>query len=113
MVADGRLDRDEVITAALNALSGTESATSQKPLAFVLRGCRFGATTSPGHESLVSQLIPLVHANARPVLLDAVLSADLTDGTLLDIGTMILARSEKAPKKSRVSPPRRRPGSFT
>lgn len=97
-VRRGIVDRDPLIDHALEALSRDDRANNQRVIAALLKGLDPTPHEMGERTPLLLHVLPTVHGSATKVLLDLALSAELPDDELLDLGTVILSRPEKAQK---------------
>ena len=97
-VRRGVVDRDPLIDHALRALSRDDRANNQRVIAALLKGLDPTPHEMGERTALLMHVLPTVHGSATKVLLDLALSAELSDDEMLDLGTVILSRPEKAQK---------------
>ena len=102
-VRDGLVDRPRLLEAAFAALSRDDRAHNQRAVAEILRGLDPTPAEIRERAALILHVLPTVHGHVTKALLDMALAADLPDEDLLDLGTVILARPEKAQKVRLVS----------
>lgn len=99
LVDEGTLDRDALVAETLAALTRPEKPGAQRVMANILSGAGFGPADVLAHDALVAHLMASAHGSVTATLLPAVLKAGLPDPVLIEIGTVILARKEKAQKR--------------
>lgn len=99
LVGEGALDRDTLVAETLAALTRPEKPGAQRVMANILSGASLGPADVFDHAALVAHLMASAHGSVTAVLLPAVLTANLSDQLLVEIGTVILARKEKAQKR--------------
>lgn len=100
LVAEGLLNRDDLIDETLSALTRADRPSAQRVMAALLKAADLAGGDAATRLPLISHLMAVVHGSVTGVLLVAALDADLDDDALLDIGTVILARKEKAQKQT-------------
>lgn len=98
LVADQPPARAQLLDAALRSLSRGGTRGSQRVALRILHGVDLTATDVSDHVPLVSHFLPTVHGEVTTMLLPLLLAVDLDPEDLLDIGSTILARKEKAQK---------------
>ena len=99
VVAAGRLHRSRVLDRTLHALARDDRPHSQRALAQVLTGLDASATETKDRVPLLLNVIATAHGVVTGPLLELVLAADIDDADLVEFGTVILARPEKAQKQ--------------
>ena len=99
LVGRGLLERVALIDETLGALARSDRPATQRIMATVLRGADFAGPDASARLPLVSHLMPTVHGSVTAMLLTAVLDAEPDDDALLDVGSVILTRKEKAQKQ--------------
>ncbi len=97
-VASRLLDRAPLLDGAFAALSRDDRAHNQRVLVEILKGLQPSPAEIRARSALLLHVAPTVHGSVSRVLLDMALAADLPDADLIELGTIILARPEKAPK---------------
>ncbi|MBM7366524.1 hypothetical protein [Gordonia hydrophobica] len=99
---DPGVDRAALVAGTLDAMAEPQNASSFRASIAILTGCGFGAVDAATHEAEIVNLLPTVHGWAVPILVSAMLAAQPGEGTLFDLGSTVLPRTEKAPKKALV-----------
>jgi len=99
LVDEGAVDRDVLVAETLAALTRPEKPGAQRAMANILSGAGFVPADVLEHDALVAHLMASAHGSVTAALLPAVLAAELPNPVLTEIGTVILARKEKAQKR--------------
>ena len=99
LIGRGLLDRDQLIDETLAALARADRPATQRVMATLLRGVDFSGADADSRLPILSHLMATVHGSVTAVLLPAALHGALGDDALFDIGSVILARTEKAQKQ--------------
>lgn len=99
LVDEGFLDRGVLVAETLAALTRPEKPGAQRVMANILSGAGFGAADVLNHDALVAHLMASAHGSVTAALLPATLEASLPEPVLVEIGTVILTRKEKAQKR--------------
>lgn len=99
LLAEGLLERGPLLEEALAALTRGDRTVSQRMQARILAGLDLASPDARDRMPLIAHLMPSVHGSATEVLLPAALAAPPTQAELLDLGAVILARSEKAQRR--------------
>lgn len=102
-VGSGVLDREPLLRGALRALSRADRVTNQKVIAEVLKGLDPTPEEIRENVALVLHVLPTAHGSVTKTLLGMALDAGLADEDLVEFGTVILARPEKAQKTTLVA----------
>lgn len=97
-IAAGALEREPFIEALLDALTRSDKATAQQVMARMLRGTDFSGADAASRTALISHLMPSAHGAVTATLLDALLDHGPSEDVVLDVGTVVLMRKEKAQK---------------
>ncbi|WP_404386474.1 hypothetical protein LL946_07850 [Knoellia locipacati] len=97
-VADGILDREAALDPAFRSLSRDDRAGTQRVTAQVILGLEPTPDEVRERAALILHVLPTVHGSVTTVLLDLALAAGLEDDDLVELGTVVLARKEKAQK---------------
>lgn len=101
--AHARIDRTPLLDAAFTALSRADRVTNQRVVAEVLKGLDPSPAEVRDRVALILHVLPTVHGSVTNALLGMALAADLLDDDLIELGTIILARPEKAQKTTLVA----------
>lgn len=97
-VSGGLVKRGPLLDSTFRALSRDDQASSQRVLGAILAGLDPTPDEVRERAALIVHVLPTVHGSVTRTLLTLALAADLDDDTLLDLGAVILARTEKAQK---------------
>lgn len=103
LVASGVLDRQPLLDGVFAALSRDDKAANQRTVAQILTGLDPTPEEIRERSALILHVVPTVHGSVTKTLLPMALGADLPDGELLELGTVILARTEKAQKATLIA----------
>lgn len=98
LVGDGTLDRTEVLEATFRSMSRDDRPGTQRVLGRILLGLDPTPAEVRERAALVLHVMPTAHGSMTRILLDLALAAELDDDDLLELGTVVLARKEKAQK---------------
>ncbi|GAB3256618.1 hypothetical protein GCM10027425_17240 [Alteromonas gracilis] len=99
LVTEGRLERGPLLEETLAALTRADRTVSQRMQARILTGLDLAGPDAHERMPLIAHLMPSVHGSATEVLLPAALGAPPTEDELLDLGSVILSRTEKAQRR--------------
>lgn len=97
-VASGVVDRGPLLDGVFLAFSRDDRANNQRVLAEMLAGLDPTPEEVRARSALILHVLPTVHGGVTRVLLGLALGADLPEDELVELGTVILARPEKAQK---------------
>lgn len=99
LVDDGSLDRSPVLDRVLHALARDDRAHNQRVLAQVLAGLDVAPAEVRERVALLLNIVATAHGSVTGTLLELLLAAEVDDVDLIEFGTVILARPEKAQKQ--------------
>lgn len=98
LVGDGTLDRAQVLDATFRSLSRDDRPGTQRVVGRILLGLHPTPGEVRERVALVLHVMPTAHGSMTRILLDLALAADLDGDDLVELGTVVLARKEKAQK---------------
>lgn len=93
------VDRPSVLDCVLRALGRNDRTNNQRVLAQVLTGLDLTPAEARERIPLLLNVVATAHGSVTRTLLDLLLAAKVDDVDLIEFGTVILARPEKAQKE--------------
>lgn len=102
-VRTGVLERAPLVDGAFAALSRDDRASNQRVLGEVIKALDLTPAEVKARAALILHVLPTAHGSLTKLLLGLALAADLPDDELIELGTVILARPEKAQQATLVA----------
>ncbi|HEY0239902.1 MAG TPA: hypothetical protein VGC37_14785, partial [Friedmanniella sp.] len=97
-VKEGLAGRELLVDAVLASYTRSDRPSEQRVTTQVLAGAGFGADDAAMRVPFLLQVLPTVHGCVTAALLPALLAAPLAPDDLLEAGSTVLVRKEKAQK---------------
>ena len=97
-VDEGLLDRNALVDAILSCYTRSDRPSEQRVTTQLLAAVDFGPADAAARVPFFLQVMPTVHGSVTAALLPALLGVPLGPDDLLDLGSTILLRKEKAQK---------------
>lgn len=100
LAEEGLIDRDRILSVALEQLTAGQKPSSQKALAGVLTALELQPQEVPGGLDYLTSVLSSCHSSAAGVVLGLALDLVTSDVDAIDLARVVAPRSEKALRRS-------------